>query len=361
MCQTTRWLVTAAVVFAETSIGPRAAYCQSAPWEPLDKVLKPTNYFQIVPYGNDYKPGGIVVSCKGVKKYKGLPAGVQFPSPSHKPAVIAASSGKNATSFGGLASFLSNAMKLKFTAKKDGSLDVKQINAQNDYIEDETDILSNPKVVERVKHYTEAGCESFIVTSVLTTKVLEVTTSSTIGGSIQVNGTDLPECKDVTLSDTKDTSSKNTSTDTSDKKSTKSSATKTTTTKTSTEAKKTDSAKGVTLPKIGTTKAGATSVAEAAKGAAAAAAPAYGVYGCHGSATKITLSTDAPVAIALQMNPIVLGNASGNNSPNPDLSKLKDWPTPIDPGKAKGKPIINSVEPFEKPAAAEKAPTDKLH
>lgn len=293
---------------------------QSSPYKPLDSFLRPAHYVQITPFGSDYHPGGFAVSCsKKIVTYKGLPKGVSYPEASHQPAEFAATDGAKSTTFGGLASFLSNAMKLKFNGKVEGSLELKELTASNEYIRDENEMLSNPVVEALVKDYLSRGCEVYVVMSVLTTKALQVATTSTIGGSIQVNGNDLPECKSVPSPG----STARTSTEANPDVASSQHAT-------STEAASNPSG-GVKLPKIGN----ASKVADATAGAVGAATPAYGVYGCRASANKITLATDMPVAIAMQMNQIRITTANQPKAdPNPALklpnltNKIGDVPSP---------------------------------
>lgn len=308
---------------------PRIANAQKA-YAPLDKLLGKTNYFQLLPYGTDYRPGGLVVVCAGNPKYKVLPRGVNYPKPSEQQAVFPASGDKVSTTMGGLAAFLSNAMKLKFTGTSDNATDIQQINAQNNYIEYENDVIESAAVQDQVKSQLNSLCRVFVVTSVLTTRILEITSSKAVGGSIQVNGKDLPECKRTDYEKrVSGTGSKLTTGAPSDKKDEENK--KPAPSEATSSAKtKDEKASATDLPKIASAKNDPKSAADTL-GAAGSAAPAYAIYGCRSTANKLTLASDIPVAFALQMNEIRLKDG-----------KLVVDSTPAEPAKVKlSHPIVS--------------------
>lgn len=285
-------------------------------------------------------------------KYKGLPEGVAYPQQLEQPAVFPSVTGKKSTTMGALATFLSGLMKLKFTALKATSADIKQINATNSYTRDEQGILKDSKVQTALKGYSDLiVCETFEVTSVLTTKTLGVSFSKTIGGSIQVNGTELPDCKPIAddkktadAGDKKDTTSKPAA-NTKDAKSTS----------TAPSGNKASVNAAISLPKLGTTieisnkenadKAESNSgiksgTGSGAKGVSSSIGPAYGVYGCLANLNQITLATESPVAIAIQVNRIQFKNGHYVAEPVPTDPKTLKWKNTVADQPAVRDPVV---------------------
>lgn len=297
---------------------------QSSKYQAISDLLRPANYAQLTSYGTDYHPGGLVTHCDGTWKYQGLPTGAAYPTPKHQPRVFAAVKGQNKTSAGGLASFLSSVFKLNFSGSNATSITLTQLSTDDTYITDAHEIFKDTQVVQQVQEYINSdSCAAvYEVMSVLTTSHFEIETGSAIGGGVEVNGGDIPSCQIPGSQKTPAPSKQGGGI---------ASATKpVNSTKAGTVIaallNPTAPGKGSGSSPAGGSQQG-TSKGGAGKGGALG--PAYGIYGCKSSDVSITLSSDVPVAIAIQSNRVNLPtNSSGPMvkpvvGPNPSLDVTK--------------------------------------
>ena len=305
------------VILSGVLVLTASANAQANKFQPVSDLLKQANFAQLVPYGSNYQPGGLVVHCQGTWKYIGLPEGTTYPTPQHQAAVFPAVTGKGQTTFGGLASFLTNALKLNFTATHDSSITLNELTADESYITDGDIVMKQEAVVAKVRQalLPPQNCDGvYEVMAVLTTKALEVTTSSAIGGSIQANGSDLTSCQS-----SGDAAQPAAGTDKPQTPAAAPAASKSVPSKvtgTSVIAPVLTAAGGALAPTSG--KPAAAGVAAAV----AAAAPGYGIYGCLSNNSSITLASDSPLAFAIQSNEVTLPKSTtytlvqGNQAPD---------------------------------------------